>query len=797
MDLELSESELAFQAEAREWLAANVPAEPLPSMDTAEGWAKHQEWEAKLAEARWSVVSWPRDYHGREASLVEWVVFEEEYYRAGAPGRVSQNGIFLLAPIIFDHGTQEQQDRFLPTMATGEQIWAQCWSEPEAGSDLASLTSTARRDDERGGWVLNGQKTWSSRATFAHWGFGLFRSDPEAERHHGLTYFLFPLDAPGITVRPIAQLDGEAGFAEIFFEDVFVPDSDVLGDARRRLAGRDVDRRQRARAVAALPRPVLRRGGPAGRRCIARPPTCALADDVVDAWIKAQAYRFYTWGTVTRLANGGDMGAAGSVNKVFWSELDIALHETALDLLGPEAELESRWLDGYTFSLSGPIYAGTNEVQRNIVAERILGLPARGAPMRFELTEDQRDFAAALEGLLAGADTVKAARAWADGDHEPGLKLWARLAEQGVTMLATEATPVEVCVAFEALGRHAVPGPWVESAAYLPVALGREVEGIATVAVPPHVPLALDADVADEVYVGTTLVTDIGPHALLGRPDPAALRGQRGPGRRGTRPSTRRCWRSRRSCSAPASGCWPTASPTSKQRKQFGREIGSYQAIKHALADVRIALDFARPLVFAAALGEISPSAAKVAAGDAAYLAAADRAAGARRDRLHRRARPEPVADQDPGAGHRLGHAGRPPASGCSARGRSDGGRVLRGAAGAGRDGPLAAREARGLGRGPGGDDLRDGLRRGALADALRADRGGRAGDPGGVRRRRVLAARVDDRAGGGRPVAGALSPALVAGDRGGAAGRRDRRGEAAAAAADRGRRGGGVRRPG
>ncbi len=226
---DLSESELAFQAEAREWLAAHVPPEPLPSMDTAEGWRLHQEWEAQLAEARWSVVSWPRAYHGREASLVEWVVFEEEYYRAGAPGRVSQNGIFLLAPIIFDHGTQEQQDRFLPSMATGEQVWAQCWSEPEAGSDLASLTSTARRDEERGGWVLNGQKTWSSRASYAHWGFGLFRSDPSAERHRGLTYFLFPLDADGVTVRPIAQLDGEAGFAEVFFEDVFVPDADVLG----------------------------------------------------------------------------------------------------------------------------------------------------------------------------------------------------------------------------------------------------------------------------------------------------------------------------------------------------------------------------------------------------------------------------------------------------------------------------------------------------------------------------------------------------------------------------------------
>ncbi|MFA6300440.1 MAG: acyl-CoA dehydrogenase family protein [Nocardioides sp.] len=381
MDLDLSESELAFQAEAREWLAANVPPEPLPSMDTAEGFVAHQEWEAKLAEARWSVVSWPKAHHGREASLVEWVIFEEEYYRAGAPGRVSQNGIFLLAPIVFDHGTQEQQDRFLPSMATGETIWAQAWSEPEAGSDLASLRSTARRDDERGGWLLNGQKTWSSRASFAHWGFGLFRSDPEAERHHGLTYFLFPLDADGVTVRPIAQLDGEVGFAEIFFEDVFVPDADVLGapgDGWRvamSTAGneRGLSLRSPGRFCAAADRLV-----DLYRHVTADPPESfgrVSGDGVVDAWIKAQSYRLYTWGTVTRLADGGEMGAAGSVNKVFWSELDISLHETALDLLGPEAEVDSTWLDGYTFSLSGPIYAGTNEIQRNIVAERILSLP--------------------------------------------------------------------------------------------------------------------------------------------------------------------------------------------------------------------------------------------------------------------------------------------------------------------------------------------------------------------------------------------------------------------------------------
>ncbi len=389
MDLELSESELAFRDEARAWLAANVPAEPLPSMDTAEGWALHQEWEARLTADRWSVVSWPRDYHGREASLVEWVIFEEEYYRAGAPGRVSQNGIFLLAPIIFEHGTKEQQDRFLPAMASGEQIWAQCWSEPEAGSDLASLKSTARRVSTssttgESGWLLNGQKTWSSRATHADWGFGLFRSDPEAARHNGLTYFLFPMDAEGVTVRPIAQLDGEAGFAEVFFDEVFVPDADVLGapgDGWRvamSTAGneRGLSLRSPGRFCAAADRLVdlyRERLGFEARKLAPQP--AAVGDRVVDAWLRAEAYRLYTWGTVTRLADGGEMGAAGSVNKVWWSELDIALHETALDLLGPEAEVDSTWLDGYTFSLSGPIYAGTNEIQRNIIAERLLGLP--------------------------------------------------------------------------------------------------------------------------------------------------------------------------------------------------------------------------------------------------------------------------------------------------------------------------------------------------------------------------------------------------------------------------------------
>jgi len=241
--------------------------------------------------------------------------------------------------------------------------------------------------------------------------------------------------------------------------------------------------------------------------------------------------------------------------------------------------------------------------------------------MRFELTDDQRAFADALESLLAASHTPAVARAWAEGDATPGLSLWKRLADQGLKMLATEAGPVEVCVAFEALGRHAVPGPWVESAAYLPVALGREVPGVATVAVPPHVPYALDADVADEVYVGSVPAASVG--ARVGSVD-RTRRLFEVTGQGEVHPEAFDLAVLATSAQLLGAGERLLADSVAyvKQRRQFGREIGSYQAIKHKLADVRIALDFARPLVYGAALGEVGPSAAKVACGDAAYLAA-------------------------------------------------------------------------------------------------------------------------------------------------------------------------------
>jgi alkylation response protein AidB-like acyl-CoA dehydrogenase len=370
-----------LRAQARDWLAAHVPAEPLPSVDSAEGFERHREWERELAAAGLAVVSWPAEYGGRDASLLDWLAFEEEYYAAGAPVRVGQNGLFLLAPTLFAHATQAQRDRLLPPMAAGEEIWAQAWSEPEAGSDLAAIRSRATATD--GGWLLSGAKTWSSRAAFADRAFGLFRTGagPErgaAGRHQGLTYLLFGLRDPGVTVRPIRQLGGETGFAEIFLDDVFAPDENVVGtpgDGWRIAMStasheRGLSLRSPGRFLAAAARLVelWRRGG--------QPADNATAHRVADAWIGARAYQLHTTAVAARLADGGTLGAEASMSKVFWSELDLALHETALDLLGPRAEVRGeRWLEGYLFALAGPIYAGTNEIQRTVIAERLLGLP--------------------------------------------------------------------------------------------------------------------------------------------------------------------------------------------------------------------------------------------------------------------------------------------------------------------------------------------------------------------------------------------------------------------------------------
>ncbi len=382
MELRYTPAQQAFRAEVRDWLATNVPKAPFASYDTREGFEQHRQWEATLADAGLSSITWPKALGGRGSDLVEWLIFEEEYWAHDAPQRVNQNGILLLGPTLMEFGTPEQKARFLPSTARCDDMWAQGWSEPNAGSDMAAISSRAIRDGDD--YVVNGQKIWSTRAVFANWLFGLFRSDPQSSRHHGLTYLLVPLDAPGITVRPIRALNGKEAFAEIFFDDVRVPVANRLGDEGR---GWHV-----AMATAGFERGLLLRSPARYQRTAQKlvqlyrkhQSACdrdpSIREAVTRAWMGAEAYTLASYHTVGKLAQGATIGAEASTNKIFWSELDLLLHETAMRILGARAELVDdaevhEWLEGFLFAQAGPIYAGSNEIQRNIIAERVLGMP--------------------------------------------------------------------------------------------------------------------------------------------------------------------------------------------------------------------------------------------------------------------------------------------------------------------------------------------------------------------------------------------------------------------------------------
>ena len=383
MELNYTPAQIAFRAEARAWLEKNVPKEPLDSYDTKEGFEQHRAWEAKMAENGYSTIIWPKDLGGRGADLIEWLIWEEEYYRVDAPMRVNQNGVLLLGPTLMEYGTPAQKERWLPKMAKCEHMWAQGWSEPGAGSDLAAIRSRAERQGDH--YILNGQKTWSTRAIFANWIFCIFRTDAESSRHHGLSYILVPLDSPGITVRPIQALNGKQAFAEVFFDDVKVPVENLLGEEGQ---GWNV-----AMSTAGFERGLLLRSPARFMRTAQklldlykanqvqadRDPSIRQA--VSEAWMGAQAYNLASYHMVGKLLAGGKIGAEASANKIFWSELDLTMHETAMRILGPRAELvdgpdlEPDWLEGFLFAQAGPIYAGANEIQKNIIAERMLNMP--------------------------------------------------------------------------------------------------------------------------------------------------------------------------------------------------------------------------------------------------------------------------------------------------------------------------------------------------------------------------------------------------------------------------------------
>ena len=343
----------------------------------------HLDWERALFDARWAVVSWPEEYGGRDATPMEWLIFEEEYYRAGGPQRVTQNGIFLLAPTVFEFGTPEQQDRILPRMAAAEDLWCQGWSEPNAGQ-------RPRRHPEPGACATTRPAAGGSPARRR--GRPAARSaptcsacsapTPTAERHRGLTYFLVPLDAPGVTVRGFGRLDGDEGFAEVFLDDVFVPDADVLGEVDQGWSvamattsvGARLTLRSPGRFMATAARLVelwRERGARRRTRSCATPSSARCID--------AEAYRWQTFLTVTRMTDGENArrGVEPDQGLLVGARRAPARDRARAARRRRRARRHRPGRRATSSRSSGPIYAGTNEIQRNVIAERVLGLPRR------------------------------------------------------------------------------------------------------------------------------------------------------------------------------------------------------------------------------------------------------------------------------------------------------------------------------------------------------------------------------------------------------------------------------------
>ncbi|MGQ0481538.1 MAG: acyl-CoA dehydrogenase family protein [Pseudonocardia sp.] len=384
MDLTYTATEREFRAEVRDWLAANAPTEVLPPIYTAAGVAAHRIWERTMFDAGYSALHWPREHGGGGAGLIEQAIFGEEYLRAGAPMRLNRLALGLAGPTVIQFGTDQQRRRWLPAMLSCDDLWCQGFSEPEAGSDLAGLRTRAERDGDD--FVINGQKTWTSMSAFANWMFAMVRSDPDSSRHRGITFIMVPMDTPGIELRPIRQLHGEPGFAEVFFTDVRVSASNVIGEVGEgwsvamatlgfeRGTGLG-DHVRFARDVADLVE-LARRAG------VADDPV--VRDEIAARWVEVQQFRRHMQRTATRLAAGGTIGPEASMTKLFWSEMEARIFETALKILGPLAELADDAPDSlagrgfhrrYWHSRASRIFAGTSEVQRNIISERVLGLP--------------------------------------------------------------------------------------------------------------------------------------------------------------------------------------------------------------------------------------------------------------------------------------------------------------------------------------------------------------------------------------------------------------------------------------
>lgn len=389
VDLRFSPAEEAFRAELRRWLRANLPPDPgeHPSLDAEVAFLRA--WQRRLAEGGWVGIHWPRAYGGRDASAVEHYILQEELAAARAPEIINRIGVNLVGPTLIAHGTDAQRRRFLPAILPADEIWCQLFSEPGAGSDLTALRT--RAEPCPGGWRVTGQKVWTSWAQYARWGILLARTDPQAARARGISFFVLDMHAPGVTVRPLRQMTGSEEFNEVFLDGVFVPRDQLIGPEHD---GWRIANTTLAHERGTSPRQlVIHRMLLADLLALAREGTDGLAPCARDPlvrqrlaahWIEVEITRLNNWRTLSRLARGEPLGPESSIVKLFWSEMSQGLHDTLMAVLGarglcwqpgPWAVAGGRLARSWLYYRAATIFAGTSEIQRNILAERVLGLP--------------------------------------------------------------------------------------------------------------------------------------------------------------------------------------------------------------------------------------------------------------------------------------------------------------------------------------------------------------------------------------------------------------------------------------
>jgi alkylation response protein AidB-like acyl-CoA dehydrogenase len=376
VDLSFTDDEHAFAEEARRWLSDHVRQPPeFGSMAEEVDWGRA--WQAELAADRWVGIHWPVEYGGRGATPVQVAIFNMEYARARAPQPVNRVGINLAGPTLLAHGTDEQRRRWLPPILSAEEIWCQLFSEPGAGSDLASLSTRAVLDGDD--FVVTGQKVWTSYAQFARWGICLARTDPDASKHAGITCLVVDMTAPGVDIRPLVQITGEAEFNEVFLDEVRVPAGGVIGGLNQGWSVANTTLAHERGTAFPFKEQVVHETYLEELYALAHQrgvlDDVEVSDALAQAFVELRVLRLHNWRTLSGLSKGAQPGPESSYVKLVWSDMTQHLSEAALRVLGEEAPLQGRWQRQWLWSKAATIAGGTSEIQRTIIGERLLGLP--------------------------------------------------------------------------------------------------------------------------------------------------------------------------------------------------------------------------------------------------------------------------------------------------------------------------------------------------------------------------------------------------------------------------------------